>query len=667
MRKSNSIFKTAFVSESGAELTNKDYFAYVEFDDYACYVLASGITDFETSEAAKEAVEHLLLSFEEHPSMRKGTLAQYMKETNERLLNSSHAYRLKASVIMVVTDYEKFRYAAAGNVRLRMYRKGRFMLASSDMSLADDLIKKGESDTPLDRHEERHNLYAYLGKKEMFSPFVSKTYKLDDSDIISLYTQGLWEHVDAQEIDEIFSEASDNPQESVDYLEDVLLSRQPHDLKSYTIVAIFVNKIYRDPDRERKRLRYIKIAAIILVILLIIGIIWYIFHRIRQNKIEELQTYMERTQTFMNEENFPRAMENAQKALPLSRELKLSDEEKSITTELLILDAVTQANTFFDSGNYTSAYEYYIKALNYSSTTDKGTRDFIQHRVSVLESQLNMEQFMRLGDYILQQGYYDEAEAMYSKAREIAATIHDKEGFDKANNAIATVYDKKAQQRKEAEQELDKKKKDLDQKLEQNRQQALTDALKKGDELLAAGDLNGAQAAYLDAKNLSNSPAELPQINAALGKVSQEREKKSLEEKTSDEELKKQFAEATAFEVKGDESFAAGDYQSAQMYYITAIEKFNALVETEKVKAIQAKFNVARAKSFESRGTKVEAEDTEQKARNFYVEKNFEEAKAAATKAKELYEKLGMKSKAEEMDILLAQIATDEQIANALK
>ena len=667
MRKSNSIFKTAFVSESGAELTNKDYFAYVEFDDYACYVLASGITDFETSEAAKEAVEHLLLSFEEHPSMNKGTLAQYMKETNERLLSGGHAHRLKASVIMVVTDYEKFRYAAAGNVRLRMYRSGRFFKESTDMSLAADLIKKGESETPLDRHEERHNLYTYLGKKEFFKPFISKTQKLADADIITLYTQGLWEHVDAQEIDEIFSDASDDPKESVDLLEDVLLSRQPPNLKSYTIVAIFVNKIYRDPDRERKRQRYIKIAIIILVILLIIGIIWYIFHRIRQNKIDDMQTYIDRTHAFMAEENFNRALDNAQKALTLSHELKQEEEEESITSDLLILDALTQANTFFDSGNLVSAYEYYLKAMQHSSATDKVTRDYIQRRVIFLESLLDINQFMRLGDYLLKQNFFDEAEAMYDKAREQAMTIHDRDSFDKASNAIAGVYEKKAQQRKEAEQELDKKKKDLDQQLEAKRQQDMADALKKGDDLLAAGDLNGAQAAYLDARNLSNNPAELPQINAALGQVSQERAKQTLEKQTSEEQLKELFKDATDTEVKGDESFAAGDYAVAQMYYLTAIEKFNALSEKEKVHSIQKKFDLARSQSFESRGTKVEAEDTEQKARNFYAEKNYEEAKAAAVKAKELYTKLEMKSKVADMDILIEQITTDAQIADALK
>ena len=282
MRKSNSIFKTAFVSEAGGEIANNDYFAFVEDDDFACYVLAAGITDFETSEAAKEVVEHLILSFEEKPSMSKTTLLRYMNETNERLLNSGNSRRLKASVIMLVTDYEKFRYVAAGNIRLRMYRQGRFFLKSSDMSLANDLIQKGENDTPLDKHEERHNLYAYLGKKDFFKPFVSKSQKLADADIITLYSRGLWEHVDEHEFDEIFAEATDNPQESVDTLEEILFSRQPQDLKSYTAAAIFINKIFRDPEREHKRLFYIKVVAVILVILIIAGIIFYIFYSMRK-------------------------------------------------------------------------------------------------------------------------------------------------------------------------------------------------------------------------------------------------------------------------------------------------------------------------------------------------------------------------------------------------
>lgn len=673
MKKSNSDFKTAFISESGAELTNNDYFAYVEHDDYACYVLASGITDFESSQAAKEAVEHLILSFEENPSMSKMTLRQYMKETNERLLNSSNARRLKASVIMVVTDYEQFRYVAAGNVRLRMYRKGRFLLGSSDMSLANDLIQKGESDTPLDRHDERHNLYAYLGKKDDFRPFVSKLQKLDDADIISLYSKGLWEHVDAQEIDEIFAEATDDPHESVDLLEDVLLSRQPPNLKSYTIVAIFINKVYRDPERERKRLLYIKIAVIILVILLLIGIIWYIFQRIRQSKIDDMNQAIGQMQLFTAAENYKRAQENNKYALDLAIDLNEKIVKNALQENLIILDTLVKADEAYAAQDYQGAYHNYLKVMN-SSATSYDVKNYVQRRISNIEDRMNVDQFMNLGDYFFQQGKFDEAVAMYNRANEQAVAVHDQAAREKSVAAIEKVYDKQAQLRKDAEQKLDAKK-----------QLAMADAMKKGDDLLAAGDLDGAQNAYLDARNLSDNPADRTLVSAALGEVSKERAKQQQEqakkdaekeasdkekaeaEKAAAEARQKAFEDAAKIEEKGDASFESGDFLSAQMYYMTAIEKFGEIKEDIKVKSVQGKFDLARAKAVESQGTKVEAEDTEQKARNLYAEKNYEEARTAATKAKELYTKLEMKSKAEEMDILIQQIVTDAQIADALK
>ena len=656
MRKSNSEIKTSFVSESGTELVNNDYFAYVEYDDYACYVLASGITDFESSEAAKEVVENLILNFEEHPSMDKGTLMNYMRDTNQRLLSGSHIRRLKASVMMLVTNYEKFRYAAAGNVRLRMYRKGIFYLESSDMSLANDLIKSGESETPLDRHEERHNLYAYFGKKDSFNPYISKIEKLADGDIISLYSQGLWEHVDSQEIDEIFTDATDNPQESVDLLEDILLSRQPAGLKSYTIVAIFVNKVFQDPEREKKRKRNIKIALIVLVIAIIIAIVVYIVHRVYENKLKNLQDSMAHTQEYIAAENYKRAQVSAKEAAELAHSLDREDDEETMKNSLQMLDNLVQADDFFNSGNYNSAYDEYIKAQKYTPNSEKNIRDHIRQRLTFIENRMDMDQFMTLGDNFFQEEDFDNAEAMYRKAGEQAANLHDKDARQKALDALEKVYDKRAALRKDANKKIDDKKK-----------VAMSDAMKKGDDLLAAGDLEGAQKAYLDARNLSDDPADRAQISAALGKVSEAKEKKQQEEDTSDETRKKEFDEATKIEVQGDTSYNAGDYVSAQMYYMMAIEKFSDLGESVKVQAIQSKFAVARAKSLDSQGTKVEAEDTEQRARNFYAEQNFEAARTAATKAKELYTKLGMKSKVDDMDVLLTQIATDEMISDSVK
>jgi len=718
MRKSNSIFKTAFVSEAGGEIANNDYFAFVEDDDFACYVLAAGITDFETSEAAKEVVEHLILSFEEKPSMSKTTLLKYMEETNERLLSGSHAHRLKASVIMVVTDYEKFRYVAAGNVRLRMYRQGRFFLNSSDMSLANDLIQKGESETPLAKHEERHNLYTYLGKKDFFKPFVSKVQKLADADIITLYSRGLWEHVDEQEMDEIFAEATDNPQESVDMLEEILLSRQPQDLKSYTAAAIFVNKIFRDPDRERKRLFYMKVAAVVLVILIIVGIVFYIFYRIRESKMEKYLSITQEAISLRERENFKRARESAREALILARELDIPQDEKMIEEILEILDNIVQGDDFFISENYHAAHDNYLKALQHSDTNDKKVYVYIQRRLNSIENALEMDQFMALGEYLFQNGEYDEAESLYLKANKIAATIHNNAVRQKITDSLEKIYDKRAELQKESEQKLSSKRqtaindalkkgdelleagdyagaekayndarsiaRDLaeiiqttealnkvstakNKKAEDITQAAVNDALQKGDDLLRAGDIDGAQKAYLNARILSNSPEVRQQTNDALQKVSDAREKKIVEARTTDDERKRLLDFAANAEKKGDEAFANGDYDSAQVHYMLAISQLIDLAEDVKLEIVQNKYYSARVKSSEAFTQKRNAEQAEADARTLYVDKNFEAAKAKAVQAKELYTELGLKSKVTEMDVLIQQISVDSVISNAVK
>ena len=120
-------------------------------------------------------------------------------------------------------------------------------------------------------------------------------------------------------------------------------------------------------------------------------------------------------------------------------------------------------------------------------------------------------------------------------------------------------------------------------------------------------------------------------------------------------------------EALGDKSFAEGDFLSAQMYYLTAFEQFSFLYDEVKVQAVQDKYYAAKEKSAESFAQKRDAQKAEADARAFYADKNFEEAKANAMQAKELYTALGMKSKVAEMDVLIQQISVDSVISNAVK
>ena len=69
MRKENAGFRTAFLSEEGSKLLNRDYFAYVELDNLACYVAADSLDDENAKNSAEIVVKTILREFTEHPSM----------------------------------------------------------------------------------------------------------------------------------------------------------------------------------------------------------------------------------------------------------------------------------------------------------------------------------------------------------------------------------------------------------------------------------------------------------------------------------------------------------------------------------------------------------------------------------------------------------------------
>ena len=659
MRKSNSEFKTAFVSEAGGELANNDYFAYVELDDYACYVLASGITDFRSTEAAKVAAENFILNFQDKPTLSKSQLFRYLEQVNEILLQTQeNTGRMKASIMAIVTDYEKMRYLAAGNVRLKMYHQGRVFLSSRDMSLAQDLIDRGEAETVLERHEERHNLYAYLGKPGSFNPLVSPKYKLKDGDILAFYTDGFWEHIDSQEIDEIFRGATDEPQESLDNLEDLLLSRQPANLKSYSFVAIFINKVYKDPEKERKRAMYIRYGIIALVIILIIGIIAYILYQRHQNKVESLKAAEEDTITYIKADNYLRAQESAKNAVELAKDIRDRDEEKRMHSYLMVVDAIVTGDNAMQQKDYAAAYDSYTSAMVISREADLMGMDYLEKRLNQAESHLFVVDFISLGNKTMDEGDLNKAEEIFFKARDKAAEVHDEDGRKAAMAALEKLYDQKAKQKQESE---DKVKKASD--------AAVADAMKKGDELMEKGDVEGAEKAYLEARAIANSSGDKGSRSdamQALEQVHQAKADKAVAEAKDVDAKNRDYALATDAVSRGDAAFLAGDYVSANVYYQTAIDKFAELGEADKVKAIQAKLDSALAKQGEGTRQKVEAQKAADEAKNKYTAGDYAGAQAAAKKAKSIYTAIGEKDKAEEMNQLLTEIEMDSVIKNNL-
>ena len=350
MRKQNSEIKTAFTSEADCDLKNTDYFGFVELDDYACYVVADGIDDQLDAVSARLAVTAAISAFSEAPSIGKRTMRACLNAANQALIRETGSkMKLKASVIVVVTNYVKMRYGQAGNVRLRLYRDGFVRYQSTDQSLTLDLVKEEKvAPDKVAVHDERNNLYAYLGQEKEFHPYISKKIKLANTDAIALYTRGIWENIDEGELGDVYAEASNEPQELVDNVEELLLSRQPKNLGKYTFVTLFVNKVFTDPNKKRRIRRIIMITAVVLVIIVVAAVILTFLHNRRARKREKMELGYLDTIEYIQIDNYTRAQERCEEALDLAESLRDRAMVKELGDYKKLIESVLAAQEHMD-------------------------------------------------------------------------------------------------------------------------------------------------------------------------------------------------------------------------------------------------------------------------------------------------------------------------------
>ena len=659
MRKINSTFKTAFISEAGAALKNNDYFAYVELDDYACYVIANSITDRIESESAKVAVENAIRHFQENPSMRRRAMQSYLKATNEDFLSANSNEKLKASICIVVTDYEKLRFGIAGNTRFRLYREGIVAFASHDMSLTQDLIEDEKlPENILSKHEERHNLYTYLGQEKDFSPYISQSIKLINGDIVSLYTSGIWENIDEGELDDVFSEAGDEPQPILDEVEDLLLSRQPKNLTNYTIATIFIDKIFTDPNRARRIRRMIRIAIIVFIILLILGIIFYIWYSNRQDKKHKMNLYMDNTVTAIQDNNYIRAQSEVKKGIDLAENLDDEERINLLNNYSRLIDAVIAADNDYKNEKYTDAYEAYQNALDISRYADNLGESYINKQIMQCENYLSVSDLIALGDKALEENDFDKAEKNYFEAKKMALKAHDLNGNQQAKEALEKLYE----QKKQMQDEQDKKDK---QKLSED----ISDLITQGDNLQQGGDYVGAEAKYMEAKELAakNYDADSKkEALSALEKLDEVKAKAQAQRQKNIDEQSDKYMTAALVLARGDDAFSAGDYTNANAYYNTALEQYTALGDSSMCQSISLKLQQVATKQQEISNQIQSAANLMMQADGLYKQNEYNSAKQLYLKAKQEYQSLGREDKVDEINNILDEIDIDMAVMETM-
>ena len=578
MRKENSEFKIDFLSQPGElVLHNNDYYGCSELDEFACYVVADGFrsgNDKLEDPSARLAVEAVITAFHAKPSMRKGYLAKYLKAAHKALLDNKGKERCRASITVVVTNYQKLRYGFAGNCRFNLYRSGKLLEESHDQSLSWDMVERGE--LPKDKiayHAERNNLKNYCGIQGAFRPVISKVIKLSNADIFSLFTQGIWENAPVDQMLAAVLTAENDPKEATFYLERLLMDKMPADrsLENYTVCFVFVDKVYLDPNESKRRRRIIifSIIAVLLIAIIIVAAILYSNWRARMR--DDMQTAYNNSIMLIQGYNFVRAKEELQTANELAEKLRDKEMINDTNDYMMFVEAVDKADSEFDKGSYKDAVLLYGAAINKSKYADNLALSYIESRRETAAGHLDVHEYIYLGDSLVDIEDWSRAEAKYLEARNLASRLFYPEGRELANQALDAMYQL---MEKETEEQKDSAGEEV----------AAAEYIIEGDKALRDGDLTAALLYYQLASDkytaLKNEP-----IVAAIDRKIELADAKIIENESR--------LESAAIYVKvGDELYELGQYVETKRNYLLARDIYADLGYEEELKEVQTKIEL---------------------------------------------------------------------------
>ena len=435
------------------------------------------------------------------------------------------------------------------------------------MSLGRDMGREKQlSEDILARHEERNNLYTYLGQGFGFEPFVSGKIKLENGDILAMYTRGIWEHLDSGELHDVFSEAKDNPLECLDNIEDLLLSRQPEELENYTFAAVFINKIFLDPNRKRRIKKIITITVVILAVIAVISLALWIFNRMRQKQIEEMNRRYLNTIEYIQDNNYLRAGEECSEALKAAEKLRDKKRIAEISDYQKLIEAVNAADESYSGAKYEEAQTNYVTAKERSRYADHLADEYIERQLDYITNYLSVFDYIQLGDTLTAGGDYERAEEKYLAARSLATRTYFEAGRKDAIESLETMYTVRNKAEESDTQEA---------KAKASNETGAAGLASEGDKAFAEGDYAGASAYYAMALEKYQELGDTAHAELLTTKISSSGQK-------SEANLQKE-QQAETYVLAGKEQEAFGDKLEAKKQYLFAKNLFKELKKDDRV------------------------------------------------------------------------------------
>ena len=305
-----------------------------------------------------------------------------------------------------------------------------------------------------------------------------------------------------------------------------------------------------------------------------IGVFLWFLHHKKVQRIENMNYHFTNTVEYINTGNYVRAKEECQLAQELAEKLKDHNMRNRLQEYSFVIETVILADESYSSKDYEAANEYYLSALDRTRYADHVGTDYIEDRLDKIGELLSVEDYIALGDTLMEQQDYGAAEEKYLLAKKTATAVHDAEGKQNAMDALESLYAEKAEAESQAKAEAESQAKE---------QVAAAETEAAGDTACMEKDYVGAKVYYTTALAKYESLGDMVGKQAVQGKL------EAVEQKLQQQEEQKNMA--ASYETQGENCRKSGDFWGAKSQYVSAKSIYQQLQSDEDVSRIEGILN----------------------------------------------------------------------------
>jgi hypothetical protein len=416
-------FQMNYTTETGAGANNNSFFDYVELDDYACWIAADSDSEIGR-DIARTIVRSILNNFSDNPTILQREMKQYLLAARELAVKMNGDTAVRVGLAIVATNYSKMLCIATGNERI--YHLRRFLQRKAEGGGSCFELGVTEND-------ETERLATY-SPKQIFGLFITKTINLRNDDVILLANSGFWENAAFYEVSDTLQE-SDESYQFLANLKRLLLRRRKGDLLSYTIVAIYINRIKGLSGKIKT-----VIAASLAGFILLAGLVVFKLF-IKQNKpASKVASGTQVSQTIQKtglgnyagyEQNGDNLVQDEEYALALDEyikagaceDLKTAGARRTVQSKIAIIQMILDGDQLAATGKFAGALAKYRAAQKAASAIEAYNQAGLQKRTATIRVKLTVNALVAKGNRALADGNYKEALSQYTSAKTLAKNV----------------------------------------------------------------------------------------------------------------------------------------------------------------------------------------------------------------------------------------------------